>query len=137
MFLSGGHAYIYLIYGMHYCMNVVTEPEGIGAAVLIRAVEPIEGLALMARRRGTDQPKNFSSGPGKVCQALGLTPRMQGANLMTSRQIWLEPQRTQEDLTICCSTRIGISKGTAYEWRFYLDDNPWVSRNPRLQNRAS
>ena len=91
MFSPGGICYVYLIYGMHYCVNVVTEAEGIGSAVLIRALSPLEGIDLMKKRRGTDQILNLCSGPAKLCEALDIDKSCNGENLLQSKKIFLTP----------------------------------------------
>jgi len=127
MFLPGGHCYVYLVYGVHHCVNVVTGPLGTGEAVLIRAIEPLSGIALMQRRRGTPDRRALTNGPGKLCQALGITPRLDGEPILTSKDIRLSPYRVFPKREIVQTTRIGISKATYLPWRFYLRGNLWVS----------
>jgi DNA-3-methyladenine glycosylase len=156
MFSEGGHLYVYFTYGMHYCCNVVTEREGRGMAVLIRAGEPIEGLSRMIRRRGTSDPLMLCSGPARLCQALGIGRKENGTDLCGDR-IWLSEggdaktlakrgrvmgaaggfraahrQRLAgsptEVLRLDRSTRIGIRDGMDYRWRFYIRGNRFVSR---------
>jgi DNA-3-methyladenine glycosylase len=126
-----GHVYVYLIYGMYYCLNFTTERTGVGA-VLIRAVEPTSGIEEMIARRGaTDLKKlasfkKLASGPGRLCQAFGIDARFNGQPV--GREIKLierdcEPQ-------ISSSPRIGITRATELEWRFYETGNPFVSRLP-------
>ena len=118
-----GHVYIYLIYGMYYCLNFTTERRGVGA-VLIRAVEPTAGINKMIRRRGTTDLKKLASGPGRLCQALGIDARFNGRPL--GREIKLiERARVPQ---ISSSPRIGITRATELEWRFYETGNPFVSR---------
>lgn len=129
MFWQGGYCYVYLIYGMHYCVNVVTERENRGAAVLIRAVEPLDGLDTMRRRRRfltTDL--SLTNGPGKLCQAMGITDRLCGEHLLSSRAINLTRHKTFTSRQIGHSTRIGISKGKDFKWRFFIKDSKWLSR---------
>lgn len=92
MFMQGGHLYVYFTYGMHFCCNVVTERAGVGAAVLIRAGEPIEGVRLMARRRGTSDPALLCSGPARLCQALGIGRKENGTDLRGD-SIWIAEER--------------------------------------------
>jgi len=127
MFGPPGRAYVYFSYGMHYCMNVVSESEGIGAGILIRALEPLEGMAIMEGRRRTKVLYNLASGPGKLCQALGIRFTHAGENLSSSPRIRLSPYRTFRDEEVVRSPRVGISKSLELEWRFFLKDNPFVS----------
>ena len=124
MFGPGGHAYVYRIYGAHWCLNVVGGQEP-GAAVLIRALEPTHGLDLMRRRRGSDDLRKFCSGPGKLCQALGITGEQSGLSL-TQAPFSLEPGAPGEALTT--GVRIGLTKAADTPWRFGLRDSPFLSR---------
>ena len=134
MFGPPGHAYVYRIYGLHTCFNVVTGPEGIGEAVLIRALEPAVGIDLMQARRGTDDPLALASGPGKLTQALKITMDLDGTSLIDGPlQVWSPeslPGRRPEgiDGEIVQTTRIGITKAADLPLRFYLKGNRHVSR---------
>ena len=136
MFGPPGHAYIYFVYGMYYCFNVVTAPEGVGEAALIRALEPVAGLQLMQQRRGTRELKALCSGPGKLVQAMGLTkalngcPLFRGALRICSHDSFPR-QAAGGAEEIVATTRIGITKAAALPLRFCLKDNPFVSRAPR------
>lgn len=133
LFGPPGTAYLYLIYGMHVCFNVVVEPAGVGAAILVRALEPVEGLEAMARRRSS--AKALTDGPGKLAQALGLTLGMNGRDLLgPGASLRLEPGEPVEDAGY--SGRIGITKGTELPWRFFERGNRWVSRTPPCALRA-
>ncbi|MCC7566036.1 MAG: DNA-3-methyladenine glycosylase [Methanomicrobiaceae archaeon] len=130
MFGPAGHAYIYRIYGLHTCVNVVTGPEGMGEAVLIRALEPVFGIDLMQERRGTADPASLCSGPGKLAQALGITMDLNNTSLVDGPlQVWsqdsLPGYRPGE---IVQTTRIGITKAADLPLRFYLKGNGFVSR---------
>lgn len=130
MFCAGGVAYVYLIYGMYHCVNVVTGAEGEGQAVLIRAVEPVVGIPHMLknRRMQTVAPR-ISNGPGKVCQAMGITKAQNGMDLCGSELFIAHPHRKQRFSTVR-TTRIHIDyavKGKHFPWRFYIKDNPYVS----------
>jgi DNA-3-methyladenine glycosylase len=127
MFGPAGHVYVYFTYGMHYCMNVVTGERGEGSAVLIRAVEPLQGEELMrANRRGLAGVQ-ITNGPAKLCQALKVDKAMNGHDLhLTPLQLILQPAVPATD--IITTTRIGISKAKDEPWRFYLKDNPYVSK---------
>ncbi|MFL6215122.1 MAG: DNA-3-methyladenine glycosylase [Blastocatellia bacterium] len=121
-----GHIYVYLIYGMHYCLNITTECEGVGA-VLIRAVEPTAGFELMSRRRGTSNIKLLASGPGRLCAAFGIDISMNGQPLGKDIHI----RRRETEPPISASRRVGITRAADLEWRFYETGNPFVSRHPQ------
>ena len=125
MFGPAGVAYVYFTYGMHYCFNVVTGHAGEGSAVLIRAIEPVEGRELMrANRGGRDDATN---GPAKLCQALGIDRALNSHDLSRPPlQLLLQPELDQKD--IVQTTRIGISRERHQPWRFYIKDNPFVSK---------
>jgi DNA-3-methyladenine glycosylase len=127
MFGPPGFTYVYFTYGMHYCMNVVVGEEGYGAAVLIRAIEPLEGVEQMKINRKTDKPLNLTNGPAKLCQALAINKALNGHDLNNwPLRIIIKdevPRAAVEE-----TTRIGISKDTDRIWRFYLKNSPWVSR---------
>ncbi len=124
LFGEGGYAYVYLIYGMYNCLNFATGPEGKPECVLIRALEPIEGMELMAKRRKTEKQKNFCSGPGKLCMALGITREDYGADLCGGRLYVME--RTDEP-EIAATPRINIDYAPEHR------DKPWrfVDKNSR------
>jgi DNA-3-methyladenine glycosylase len=126
MFGPPGHAYIYFIYGMHYCFNAVTREEGVGEAVLIRALEPVAGIPLMQLRRGQKKITMLCSGPGKLVQALGIIKKQNGQDLTTGPLFICRGKK--KDLSITRTTRIGIKNGTALPLRFYIVDSPFVSR---------
>lgn len=118
MYKMGGHSYVYFIYGVHYCFNVVTLNEKCPEAVLIRALKPIKGLELMRKRRGTDIDKNLCSGPGKLCQAMAIRKEENGL-LLTGKKLWIEENIpwSQIKKNIQESPRIGIPyAGVAQEW---------------------
>lgn len=134
MWLDGGHAYVYFTYGMHHCLNVVAGQTGEPIAVLLRAIEPTEGLERMYRHRPAARTDaDLCSGPGKLCAALGIDRQLDGADLTTSTELFIEQVRRRSvPLTaIATSPRIGVAY--AGEWasrplRFHLRDNPHVSR---------
>ncbi|MDD4237886.1 MAG: DNA-3-methyladenine glycosylase [Desulfotomaculaceae bacterium] len=126
MFGTPGHAYVYFIYGMYYCFNAVTAPAGVGEAVLIRALEPLQGSQLMRARRGRERLGDLCSGPAKLVQAMGITREHNGADL-TNSQLYIcigEPVPGKFVVT----TRIGIKEGAEMPLRFYLEGNPFISR---------
>jgi DNA-3-methyladenine glycosylase len=127
MFGPAGHAYIYLSYGVHHCLNVVTGRAGKASAVLIRALEPIAGLKAMARRRGVLDPERLARGPGCVARAFGLARSHDGLDL-TRGPLWIADQRPRRrGLRIARSARIGISLAATRRWRFFLEGHPCVS----------
>jgi DNA-3-methyladenine glycosylase len=132
MFGRAGYAYIYLIYGMHHCLNVVTEREGYPAAVLIRAVEPREGVSLMQARRRTEGTRHLADGPGKICQAFGLDRGLNGVD-MCGDTLFIEA-RDARALDIAVTPRIGVDYAGVWKdrpWRFYVARHPGVSKRSR------
>jgi len=127
MFGPPGYAYVYFTYGMHYCFNVVSAPEGVGEAVLIRALEPVMGMAIMQQRRGRQNVRELCSGPAKLTQAMGISREHNRQDLMVG-DLFLCPGET--DSAIVTTTRIGIKKGAELPLRFYLQGNRYVSRDP-------
>ncbi len=128
MFERPGFCYVYFIYGMHYCVNIVTEEEGVGAAVLFRALEPLTGIEEMRKRRGITDLKKLCSGPARLCEALAIDGKMLGENMLTSGLISIEPYARVDDSEIGKSGRIGISKAQHLEWRFFVKGNGFLSR---------
>ncbi|MCL6520330.1 MAG: DNA-3-methyladenine glycosylase [Armatimonadetes bacterium] len=135
MFGEPGHAYVYFTYGMHFCFNAVTGPKGVGEAVLIRAAEPLDGIEIMAEKRGTDDIINLANGPGKLCRAFGLDRRHNGRDLTLSKLFITDDGYVPAE--IVTATRIGIRLATDKPWRFYIAGNPYVSKinNHRLNIR--
>lgn len=132
MYLEGGHSYVYFIYGMHYCFNVVTGPAEHPEAVLIRALVPTEGVERMKLRRQSAREVDLASGPGKLCQALGIDRSCDRVSLVKSKKLFIEngPALKGE---IIASPRIGVAyAGEAAQWplRFSLVGNPHVSKTP-------
>lgn len=126
MFLNPFHAYVYKIYGTSFCANVTSESAGHGAAVLIRGLEPLEGLALMERRRGTTRVRDLGRGPGRLCQALDIDLTLDGADLLSGKELWLAAGKASA-AKVGCSTRIGITKAAERLLRFYERGSPFVS----------
>ncbi len=125
MFGPAGRVYVYFIYGMYHCVNAVTGQNGEGEACLIRALEPARGIDLMIRRRGLNEMRKLTNGPGKICTALHIDRSLNG-RLLTSSEIFISddgyvPRRIER------SQRIGIGKAKEKLWRFYIEDNPYVS----------
>ncbi len=126
MFGEPGHAYVYFTYGMHYCVNVVTGRKGRGSGVLIRALEPLEGIESMRQFRKIDNVGSLTNGPAKLCQALAIDKAFNGHKL-SEPPLQLMPPLDNRSLNIKSSTRIGISRDTHRLWRFYVKGNAYVS----------
>ncbi len=126
MFGEAGHAYLYFIYGFHHCLNVTTEGHGIPGAVLLRAMEPLEGADEMARNRHLREGAHLADGPGRLTQALGMDRRMNGEDMVTSDALYIEngprPRR------IGVSSRVGITAATGRKWRYFVVGSRFVSR---------
>jgi DNA-3-methyladenine glycosylase len=134
LFLERGHAYVYLAYGLSWMLNVSSETEGIGAGVLIRALEPLEGVAIMASNRRTERLRDLTRGPGRLAQALRIDRSLDGLDLCEEGPLWLAhdaPSKTGE-LEIGKSVRIGISKEADRVLRFYVRGSPFVSGTKSL-----
>jgi DNA-3-methyladenine glycosylase len=133
MFGSGGFFYVYFTYGAHFCCNVVTGQTGYGTAVLIRAVEPIKGINAMIKNRfninlvNEKEKFNLTNGPGKICQAMSINKSHYGLDL-TGNNIYLLDAPHIKDNEIVVTKRIGIKKSVDLPWRFYIKDNPYVSK---------
>jgi len=125
LFQAPGVAYVYRSYGLHALLNVVAEPEGVGAAVLIRALEPLTGLGTMRARRGLEAPRQLCSGPGKLSQALGIDLGLNGSDLRTG-PIRLRPPDTPAPRLVV-GPRVGITKAAGLPWRFCAAHSPHVS----------
>jgi DNA-3-methyladenine glycosylase len=125
-----GHVYVYLIYGIHHCLNFTTERFGTGA-VLIRAVEPTEGIEEMRARRATSDPVRLASGPGRLCEAFAIDLSFDGKPIGSEIKI----RRRETTPEIIASPRIGISRAIELEWRFYERGNRFVSR-PALARKG-
>ena len=120
-----GIAYVYRSYGIHAMLNVVAKPDQETGAILIRAIEPLAGVDLMRARRGLTDERLLGSGPGRLCQAMGITLDDHGLDLITSDRLWLEPG--PPPAAIAASGRIGISRGTEHQWRFFEAGSAYVS----------
>jgi DNA-3-methyladenine glycosylase len=132
MFENGGLTYVYLCYGMHYMFNVVTNKKDVAEAVLVRALEPVEGLETMRWRRGPkSNPAHLTTGPGKLAKALGIDKSLNGKSL-SGEEIWIEDRGIRTPPSkIASGPRIGIDyagEDAKLPWRFFLRENLWVSR---------
>lgn len=128
MFGEPGHAYVYRSYGVHFCLNVVTEGAGVAAAVLIRAIRPQVGVELMRARRGERvAARDLARGPGRLCQALALTLADDGDDLLGAA-LWItEPPASDGALPIAATPRVGITQAADWPWRFVVAGDPYVS----------
>ena len=124
-----GIAYVYRSHGLHAMLNVVTEPVGETGAVLIRALEPLVGLELMRRRRRIEPARLLCAGPGRLCQALGITLDDHGVDLVTSERLWIAPGPAPAMFS--AGGRIGVSRGGEVPWRFFETGSPFVSAHRR------
>ncbi|HEY6654481.1 MAG TPA: DNA-3-methyladenine glycosylase [Solirubrobacterales bacterium] len=128
LFGPPGHAYVYLSYGIHSLLNFVTEPEGTASAVLIRALEPTEGIDLMRERRGQERIETLCSGPGKLAEALGIDLSLNGADLFQPPFELSEPAGEWATVDVVTGPRIGITKAAELPWRYSVSGNRYVSR---------
>jgi DNA-3-methyladenine glycosylase len=131
MYLAPGHAYIFFNYGAHFMLNVVSEPAGIAAAILIRALEPLEGIELMQRHRKTTRLLDLTRGPGRLAAAFQIDRRHDGRDLCSVGSLWLGEIR-HSALPIGKTVRIGITRAADQLLRFYARGNPFVSGPKRL-----
>ena len=137
LFGPPGHAYVYFSYGIHSLLNAVCEPEGVGAAVLIRALEPVDGLDVMRARRGLQRAVDLCSGPGKLTQALEIGLLLNGSSLVDGPIALLEREPGARVPRIVVGERIGISKAVDLPWRFCDADSHHVSRPRPAASRAA
>ena len=123
-----GCAYIYFIYGNHHCLNVVAHDVGVPGAALIRALEPLDGIALMKKNRGIQDTQHLMAGPGRLTKALSIGIKMNGVDLTKSRTLFIVKDKSYEEINIDSSPRIGIRVGMDRAWRFNLRGNQFISR---------
>jgi len=126
MFGPAGCAYVYFTMGMHFCLNVTTEAEGTPGAVLVRAIEPTEGVQMMMENRGTEDLQKVASGPGNLTKALGIDTDLNGEDMVLSPRLFLEQGETIKEVEV--SRRVGVSAGKSFKWRFYARGSPFVSK---------
>jgi DNA-3-methyladenine glycosylase len=124
MFGPAGGAYVYRIYGLHWCFNIVCDAQAPGSAVLIRAVEPVHGIDVMMKRRGTTRLQDLCAGPGRLCQALNITGSLNGIPV-TQPPFTL---RLAQGVAVVLGPRIGIRRGVSTPWRFGLEGSRFLSR---------
>jgi len=130
MYRSGGIAYVYFVYGMYHQFNIVSGVADVPHAILVRALEPVEGIELMRARRHSHPDHNLTNGPGKLCIAMGIDRQLDGADLLGDR-VWLEDFETVSPRRITRGPRIGIDYAEDWidkPWRFWIRDNRFVSR---------
>jgi DNA-3-methyladenine glycosylase len=128
MFEAGGGLYVYFTYGLHYCINIVVGRKGTGEGVLIRAAEPLEGIEIMRANRGITDVNNLTNGPGKLAQALGIRDTSLSGKILNKSSILLGAGEPISKKQIKSVPRVGITKAIDLPWRFYIRDNPFVSR---------
>jgi DNA-3-methyladenine glycosylase len=128
MFGSPGHAYVYVSHGIHHCLNAVAEPP---SAVLLRALQPVEGLDEMRRRRRTEKDRLLCAGPGRLCEALGIGPNLDGHDLTVGQSLWIARGRKAPEIMV--TPRIGLSVAMERPWRFVQAGSPFASRGSGLR----
>jgi DNA-3-methyladenine glycosylase len=138
MFGPPGHLYVYVSYGMHFCMNVVTGRDGEGSAVLLRAAEPLDGSVRMAELRGVGNPRLLCAGPGRLCQALGVSREHDGTDLVEGPDLRIERGTPVGDHDVVIGPRVGLTVAMEQPWRFTIRGSRYVSRGPvRLPGPAA
>lgn len=128
MFGGPGRLYVYFTYGMHFCMNVVSGRTGDGAAVLLRAAEPLRGLAEMRASRGRTSVRELCSGPARLCQAFGVDRTFDGADLVRGGDMWITEGTPCAASSIAVGPRVGIGVGLELPWRFFVENDPFASK---------
>ena len=132
MFLPGGHAYVYMIYGMNFCLNVVTSPKDDPQAVLIRAVEPVKGLEFIREnRKGIIKETDLTNGPGKLAKAMLIDKNLNGCDLVKGKELFLEKNPNLDDFSIVSTARVNIDYAEEFKdkpWRKYIEGNRFVSK---------
>jgi DNA-3-methyladenine glycosylase len=138
MFGEPGHAYVYFTYGNHFCLNLTCEPKETPAAVLVRAIEPLEGAEQMKRNRAVEETEELTNGPGKLTKALTIDGGLNGEDLVTSERLFLE--EGEGPRKVGTSARVGITDGAEHRWRFFVEGSRFVSKgrpakpHPRTHN---
>jgi len=126
MFGEAGHVYVFFSYGFHWCLNFTSETVGQPGAVLIRALEPVEGIERMIKNRGVSDVGRLTNGPGKLTKALSIDGSFNGEDLVKSRRLYVVGRK--QPVRVGASSRIGVSKGREQQWRFFVEGNPFLSR---------
>ncbi|MDQ3022605.1 MAG: DNA-3-methyladenine glycosylase [Bacteroidota bacterium] len=130
MYEIGGMVYVYFIYGNYYCFNVSSEEKGVGNAILIRAAEPIEGIAAMKRFRGiTKNIYELTNGPAKLCLALNIDKKLYGEDVTIEKNIFISKPAQKEKIEIVTTKRIGLNVGMDFPYRFFIKGNPFVTKH--------
>lgn len=130
MYDRGGKVYVYFIYGNYYCFNIVSEKKGIGNATLIRAVEPLEGINIMKKFRGKVRNiHDLTNGPAKLCISLNINKLLYGEDVTEKKHIFISSPLKKENFEIVISKRIGLNVGIDYPYRFFIKDNPYVTKH--------
>ena len=127
MFGPAGHLYVYLIYGLHHCLNVVTGGPEPASAVLLRAAEPLDNLPMLAANRGVADVRSLCRGPGRLAQALGVDRSLDGIDLLTSDVLWIEPGAPVPRSRLAVTRRVGISVATERPWRWLESNSIWTT----------
>jgi DNA-3-methyladenine glycosylase len=127
LYLARGHAYVYFVYGMYYCLNVSSERAGVGAGVLFRALEPIDGIDLMKERRGSSSLRDLARGPGRLTLAMAIDSRDDALDLCADPSLWLGSSDSEYRGVVAATTRIGLTREQNRLWRFYERGSAFVS----------
>ncbi|MDA4128364.1 MAG: DNA-3-methyladenine glycosylase [Thaumarchaeota archaeon] len=134
MYGEPGHAYVYFTYGFHHCLNITTEKVGKAGAVLIRALQPREGIDRMKKNRGVNKLESLTDGPGKLTKALRIDRALNGEDLVASKKLYLV-RGSGARINVGRSARIGIKVGLEHRWRYFIKGNPYISKTkPRSEN---
>jgi DNA-3-methyladenine glycosylase len=127
LYLARGQAYVFFVYGMYYCLNVSSERPGVGAGVLVRALEPIDGIDFMKERRKSSSLRNLARGPGRLTVAMAIDSRYDGVDLCTDSSLWLGVSDSEYRGVVSATTRIGLNRERDRAWRFYERGSVFVS----------
>jgi DNA-3-methyladenine glycosylase len=137
LYLTRGHAYVYFVYGMYYCLNVSSERAGVGAGVLLRALEPLEGIDLMEKRRSVSSVRDLARGPGRLSLAMAVDLRCNGLDLCAKSSLWLGESGSEYDGVASATTRIGLSREQSRPWRFYERGSAFISGPRHMLGRET
>ena len=134
MFGEAGHLYVFFSYGFHWCLNFTTEEIGQPGAVLIRALEPVEGIEAMVKKRGVSEVGRLTNGPGKLTRALSIDGAFNGEDLVKSKRLYV--LKRERPVRVKASARIGISSGREQQWRYFVEGSPFVSKRGTSGHRV-